>query len=81
MLTNMFIKLLRGIWYGSQYFIYHHIYIPTWDFFDRLNPDRRRILSPTCQICGETRHREKYCPNAYILGFFDHGNNTVSATK
>lgn len=67
----MFKKFLRKIWYTPQYWIYHLIYIPMWDFWDRLTADEVPLPPPICQICGEVDHREKYCPNLKKLEFLD----------
>ncbi len=64
-------KILRRIWYTPQYWIYHFVYVPIWSILDRINYQDVPLPPPICQLCGETGHKEQYCPNAKKLGFLD----------
>ena len=51
--------------------IVYHSYALIADAVDRYKPSNDPPLPAVpCQICGQLRHREKYCPNAKGLGYW-----------
>jgi hypothetical protein len=57
-------------WENPGYVLYHwwaEIYT-SWQ--ERFNPKWREPLPPIpCQFCGQTDHKEAYCPNLVKMGF------------
>jgi hypothetical protein len=47
---------------------------------ENFNSQWRQVLPPIpCQFCGQTDHKEAYCPNLRKMGFIE--NNVVSDAK
>lgn len=58
-----FLKNPRYVLYG----IWAELYT-RWQ--ENFNPKWREPLPPTpCQFCGQTNHKEAYCPNLIKIGF------------
>jgi hypothetical protein len=54
-----------------KYWFYRRVYVPIADLYYRIKERNVQVLPAPCQICGIPGHHERYCPNAYRLGFFD----------
>lgn len=54
------------------YFFYRHFYAPIGSALDDYRHRNDPPLPPVpCQLCGRPGHKEAFCPNAKVLGFFD----------
>jgi len=59
-----------SFWKNPGYWLYHQ-WAEVYSFFmENFNPKWREPLPLIpCQICGETNHKTKTCPNAEKMGF------------
>jgi len=52
--------------------VYRWVYAPLMSMIEDYKHRNDPPLPPMpCQICGKPGHKERYCPNAKALGYFD----------
>ncbi|MCL4273258.1 MAG: hypothetical protein KJZ77_05245 [Anaerolineales bacterium] len=64
------VRVNISFWRNPRYWLYHHWAALYSTFMENFNLKWREPLPPIpCEICGETGHKTKYCPNAKKMGF------------